>query len=121
MTILFGYHLAIDEVVHYFHVSLQRWYMEQWDPSTTGIAPSQDSIYDIIQWIWNNIVYTWILEMTSVTVFQGLRWAWDAWNNCNRHAPPAPYVQPPNNQANNQERGPPNTPRQNMNNQNRGR
>ena len=85
MTILFGCQLGIAKLVHYYHASLQRWYIEQCDPSTTDIVPPPEFTDDINKWVRKNIITSWIPETASVTAFQGLHRSWDE----RHHQPPA--------------------------------
>lgn len=112
---LFGCHLVIVKVVHYFHLTMQRWYSKQWNSATRVRVEALSFVHNLNQWTDKSLVITWLSVTTVVTALRPLYQSWDAYNNHNnlpllaRATPPPPSTNqvtppPPHQTANNQNR-----------------
>ena len=107
---IMGCQLGVATFVCFYHLLIQKWYMNQWDPSAVDIIPPLKFCDYLNNWIQGNLLVTWLPNTDSVSAFD------EIYPPCvcayNGYVPaPAPAPNPVN---------PPNaaTPRSNVNNLN---
>ena len=113
-TALWGCHLGIIKLVHYFHLKMQRWYSRQWSSVTSDRVATPTFVKNLNNWIDSSIVANWIPDTKTVPALRPLHQSWNDYNNCINSSPPVRAPPPPPNPA--QSVTPPT--RQNMNNRN---